>query len=187
MLVGEAIEAILVERDILESVSVIVTKHFRSRSLRQLLRQSDLGGNSSMFSSSSWKELIVRLLSRTSCPTEQDSDMKQVPTAGNRYSLIVVADRATSFLFALPRAVKVTEPLTKCPAKVFLTFVEPCFPESDDGGEFTPKVMNLMCQWMKVELDHGPADHPRNLARLRRYMGWLHDALALLCKQRPGR
>ncbi|CAM9987057.1 unnamed protein product, partial [Sphacelaria rigidula] len=114
------------------------------------------------------------------------SDMKQVSASGNRYLLIIV-DRATKFPFASPLAAKIAVPVAKCLLKLFLTFGVPYFSRSDAGGEFTSEVVNHVCQWVKVKLDHGPAEHPRGQGRVERYGGWLHDVLAELCKQWPKR
>ncbi|CAN0071951.1 unnamed protein product, partial [Sphacelaria rigidula] len=92
------------------------------------------------------------------------SDMKQASASGNRYLLIIV-DRATKFLFASPLAANLTVPVAKCLLKPSLTFGVPYFLRSDAGGEFTSEVVNHVCQWMKVKLDHGPAEHPRGQVR----------------------
>ncbi|CAM9814812.1 unnamed protein product, partial [Sphacelaria rigidula] len=112
------------------------------------------------------------------------SDMKQVSALGNRYLLIIV-DRATKFLFASPLAAKLTVPVAKCLLKLFLTFGVPYFSRSDAGGEFTSEVVNHVCQWVKVKLDHGRAEHLRGQGAEERYGGWLHDVLAELCKKWP--
>ncbi|CAM9478629.1 unnamed protein product, partial [Sphacelaria rigidula] len=106
----------------------------------------------------------------------------EVSASGNRYLLIIV-DRATKFLFASPLAAKIAVPVAKCLLKLFLTFGVPYILRSDAGGEFTSEVVNHICQWMKVKLDHGPAEHPRGQGTVERDGGWLHDVLAELCKQ----
>lgn len=88
------------------------------------------------------------------------SDIKRVITAGNR-RLLFVANGATKFLFTFSLAAKVTEPITKCLLMLFLTFRIPYFLKSDTAGESASEVVHHVCQWMKVNLDHGPVGHPR--------------------------
>ena len=100
---------------------------------------------------------------------------------------MIVTDRATKFFFAFPLAAKLAEPVARCLFKLFMTFGVPYFLRSDAGGEFTAEVVRHVCQWMKVKLDYGPADHRRGQGAVERYGGSLHDVLAELCKQWPER
>ena len=95
-------------------------------------------------------------------------DMKHIYSAGNRYMLIVV-DRDSRFLFAYPLVSKDSAGVTRKLLELLLTFGVPMSIRSDEGGEFTAKVLAHLCQWLKVSLDHGHAGHPRSQG-LRR--GW---------------
>ena len=68
-----------------------------------------------------------------------------------------------------------------------LTFGVPKSIRSDAGGQFTAKVVAHLCQWQKVSLYHGPADHPRSQGTVERRGGWINELMAELCKGWPGR
>ena len=113
-------------------------------------------------------------------------DMKQVSSAGNRY-LLVVVDRASRFVFAYPLESKDSVGVARKLMELLLTFGVPLSIRSDAGGEFTAKVVAHLCQWLRVQLDHGPADHPRSQGAVERMGGWLQEVLAELCKSWPAR
>lgn len=52
-------------------------------------------------------------------------------------------------------------------------------------GEFTSDAVRHVCQWMKVELNHGPTDHTRSQVAVERCGTWLHGILSELCKLCP--
>ena len=112
-------------------------------------------------------------------------DMKQVSSAGNRYLLIVV-DRASRFLLAYPEY-KDSAGVVRHLLEPSLTFGVPLPIRSDAWGEFTAKVVAHLCQWLRVELDQGPADPPRSQGAVERMGGWLQQVLAEHCKSRPAR
>ena len=111
--------------------------------------------------------------------------LKQVSSAGNRY--IVVADRASRFVFAYPLESKDSVGVTRNLLELLLTFGVPLLIRSDAGGEFTTKVVAHLCHWLRVQLDHGLADHPRSQVAVERMGGWLQEVLAELCKSWPAR
>ena len=48
------------------------------------------------------------------------------------------------------------------------------------------RVVAHLCKWLRVSLDHGPADHPRSQGAVERMGGWLHEIMVELCKGLPG-
>ena len=66
-------------------------------------------------------------------------------------------------------------------------FGVPMFIKSNAGGEFTAKVVAQLCQWLRLSLNHGPADHPRSQGAVERMGGRLHEVMTELCKNWPGR
>lgn len=71
--------------------------------------------------------------------------------------------------------------------ELMLTFGLPLSIRSDAEGEFTAQVAQHLCKWMGVQLDFGPADHPRSQSAVERIGGWLHQVLLELCKLWPRR
>ena len=97
-------------------------------------------------------------------------DMKQVSSAENRYILLVV-DRANRFVFAYALQSKDSVGVARKLLELLLTFGVPLSIRSDAGGEFTAKVVAHLCQWLRVQLDQGPADHPRSQWGVERMAG----------------
>ena len=98
-------------------------------------------------------------------------DMKQVSSTGTRHRLVVV-DRASRFLFAYPLEPKDSVGVARKLLEMLLTFEVPLPITTDAEGEFTGKVVTHLCQWVRVELDHGPTDHPCSQGAVKT-MGWL--------------
>ena len=71
--------------------------------------------------------------------------------------------------------------------ELLLTLGVPLSIRNDAGGVFTAEVVAYLCQWLRVQLDHGPADHPRSQGVVKRMGGWLQEVLAELCKSWPAR
>ena len=113
-------------------------------------------------------------------------DMKQVSSAGNTYMLVVV-DRASRSVFAYPLESKDSVGVARKLLELFLTFGVPLSIRGDAGGEFAAKVVAYLCQWLRVQLDHGPADHPRSQGGMERMGGWLQEVSAELWKSWPAR
>ena len=65
------------------------------------------------------------------------------------------------------------------------TFGLPVLLRNDPGTEFTAEVVENMCQWLNVSINHGPVDHARAQGTAERLGGWLHDTLGELCKAWP--
>ena len=97
-------------------------------------------------------------------------DMKQVSSAGNRYMLVVV-DRVRRLVFAYPLESKDSVGVARKLLELLLAFGVPLSIRSDAGGEFTAKVVAHLCQWLRVQLDQGPADHPRSQWGVERMAG----------------
>ena len=136
-----------------------------------------------------WSQRVAMMPARLLWPwevLEMDlQDMKHVSSAGNRYMLVVV-DGASRFLFAYPLESKDFVGVARKLLELLLTFRVPTSIRSDAGEEFTAKVAAHLCQWPKVSLDHGPADHSRSQEIVERMGGWLHEVMAELCKSWPG-
>ena len=137
-----------------------------------------------------WSQRVAMMPARLLWPwevLEMDlQGMKKVSSAGNRY-LLVVVDRASRFLFAYPLGSKDSVGVVRKLLELMLTFGVPMSVRSDAGGEFTAKVVAHLCQWLKVPLEYGPADHPRSQGTVERMGGWIHEVIAELCKSWPGR
>ena len=88
---------------------------------------------------------------------------------GNRYMLVV--DRASRFVFAYPLESKDSVGVARKLLELLLPFGVPLPIKSDAWGEFTAKVVAHLCQWLRVQLDHGPADHPRSQWGVERMAG----------------
>ena len=97
-------------------------------------------------------------------------DMKQVSSAENRYILLVV-DRANRFVFAYALQSKDSVGVARKLLELLLTFGVPLSIRSDGGREFAAKLVAHLCQWLRVNLDHGPADHPRSHGTVERMGG----------------
>ena len=57
----------------------------------------------------------------------------------------------------------------------------------DPGTEFTAEVVQHLRRRLKVPIDFGPVDHARAQGAVKRLGGWIHEALAELCKSWPKR
>ena len=101
--------------------------------------------------------------------------------AGNKV-LLVVVDKASTFLFAFPLPTKEAIGVARKLLEVMLTFGLPLYVRSDPGSEFTAEVMQHLCKWLNVTIAYGPADHPRAQGTVERLVGWLHEALGELCQ-----
>ena len=86
-------------------------------------------------------------------------DLKQESQDGNRY-LLVVADRASKFVFAYPLSSKDAVGVSRKLLEVLLTFVVPLWIRSDARGEFTVQVVEHLCQWLRVSIDYCSAGMP---------------------------
>ena len=111
-------------------------------------------------------------------------DFHQVSATGNRYLLIVV-DRASKFIFAYPLQSKGAVEVSRKLLDLMLTFGVPLSLRSDAGGEFTASVVKHLCTWLKVSLDHGPADFARGQGSAERMGGWFQETLSILCQAWP--
>lgn len=102
-------------------------------------------------------------------------DLQQIPSAsdmGNEYLLMVV-DKAPLFPFAYPPPSKGAHGVARALFDMFLTFEVPSFIRANGGGEFAATVMEHLCRWRKVQVDYGPADHPRDRGSVERVeRGW---------------
>ena len=96
--------------------------------------------------------------------------------------MLVVVDRASRFVFAYPLESKDSVGVARKLLELLLTFGVPLSIRSDAGGEFTAKVVAHLCQWLRVQLDHGPGDNPRSQGGVERMSGWLQEVLTELCK-----
>ena len=113
-------------------------------------------------------------------------DMGTTSSSGNRYRLLIV-DKASRFLLAYPTKPKECDAVANYIMDLCLIFGIPACVRSDRGGEFTAEIVNHVCRWLKVEINYGPADHPRGQGAVERAGAWIHDALSELCKQWPRR
>lgn len=111
-------------------------------------------------------------------------DLKQESQDGNRY-LLVVVDRASKFLFAYPLPSKDAVGVSRKLLEVILTFGVPLSIRSDAGGEFTAQVVKNLCQWLRVSIDYGPANHPGAQGAVERMGGWLQEVMSELRKSWP--
>ena len=98
--------------------------------------------------------------------------MKQVSSAGNRHMLVVV-DRASRFVVAYPLESNDSVRVARELLELLLSFGVPLLVRSDSRGKFTAKVVAYLCQWLRVQLDHGPADHPCSQGAVEMMGGWL--------------
>ena len=97
-------------------------------------------------------------------------DLQRIPNtseAGNAYLLLVV-EKASQFLFASPLPSKETQAVARSLLDLGLTFGVPLFIRADGGGEFTATVMEHLCRWLRLQIDFGPADHPRRQGSVKR-------------------
>ena len=101
--------------------------------------------------------------------------------------MLVVVDRASRFVFAYPLESKDSVGVARKLLELLLTFGVPLSIRSDAGGEFTAKVVAHLCQWLRVQLDHGPADYPRSQGAVQRMGGWRQELMAELFKSWPAR
>ena len=111
-------------------------------------------------------------------------DLKQKSQDGNRY-LLVVVDRASKFLFADPLPSKNAVGVSRELLELLLTFGAPLSIRSDARGKFTAQAVKHVCQWLRVSIDYGPANHPRAQGAIERVGGWLQEVLSELCKSWP--
>ena len=97
-------------------------------------------------------------------------DMTVTSDKGNRY-LLVVVDRASKFLTAFPLPTKEAVGVSRKLLRLLLTFGLPLSIRCDPGGEFVTDVMEHLCRWLRVSLDHGPTNHPRTQGVVERLGG----------------
>ena len=81
--------------------------------------------------------------------------------------MLVVVDRVTKFMFAYPLAPKEVMGVARKLFELPLMFG-------------VPLSITTLCRWLRVPLDHGPADHPRSQEAVETMSGWLHEVLAEL-------
>lgn len=86
----------------------------------------------------------------------QDMKEESHRETGTWYILMVV-DRASKFLFSYPLETKTALGIPVC-----VTFRLPLWTRSDAVGQFTAHVVQHLCKWLGVPLDHVPMDHPRH-------------------------
>ena len=96
-----------------------------------------------------------------------------------------MVDWASRFVFAYPLEPKESVRVARKLLELLLTLGVPLSIRNDAGGVFTAEVVAYLCQWLRVQLDHGPADHPRSQGVVKRMGGWLQEVLAELCKSWP--
>ena len=106
--------------------------------------------------------------------------------SGNRYLLLVV-DKASKFPFAFPLPSKQAEEVARHLLQLCLTFGVPRVVRSDGGGEFEARCIQHLCRWLKADIQHGPAEHPRGQGAVERLGGWIQDVLSELCVPWPER
>ena len=106
--------------------------------------------------------------------------------AGHKH-LFVIVNRASKFLFTYPLPNKTAENAVKKFLELLLTFGMPLSPRSDPGTEFTAEIVQHLCKWLNVTIDHGPTDHPRAQGAVERLGGWIHEILVELPKCWPRR
>ena len=82
------------------------------------------------------------------------------PEAGNNH-LLVLADRASKYLFAFPPPNKTAEKLAKNLLELLLTFGIPLSLRVEPGTEFTADVIQHLLMWFNMTIDYGSSDHPR--------------------------
>ena len=80
-------------------------------------------------------------------------------------------DWASRFVFAYPLEPKESVRVARKLLELLLAFGVPLSIRSDGGREFTAKLVAHLCQWLRVNLDHGPADHPRSHGTVERMGG----------------
>ena len=111
-------------------------------------------------------------------------DMKHPTVNGNRYILIVV-DKASRFLSATPVPSKEAKGVAAALLKLLCALGVPREIRSDAGREFKANVVHRLCQWMKVQISHGPGNNPRGQGTAERTGAWLQGVLSELCAQCP--
>ena len=97
-------------------------------------------------------------------------DLQRIPTtseASIEYLLLVV-DKASLFLLAYLLPSKEAHGVDRLLLDLCRTFGVRSFIRADGGGEFTATVMEHLCRWLKVNIEYGPADHPRGQGSVKR-------------------
>ena len=97
-------------------------------------------------------------------------DMKTTSGKGNRY-LLVVVDRASKLLTVFPLPTKEATGVSRELLGLLLTFGLPLSIRCDPGDEFVADVMQRLCRWLRVSLDHGPTNHPQAQGAVERLGG----------------
>ena len=106
---------------------------------------------------------------------------------GNGYLLLVV-DKASRFLFEYPLPSIEAQGVARLLLDLCLTFGVPSFIRTDGGREFTATVVEHLCRWLKVKIEHGRANHhPRGQGSEERVGAWVLYVLSELCKSWPTR
>ena len=93
-----------------------------------------------------------------------------------------MVDRASKFLTAFPLPTKEAVGVSRKLLGLLRTFGLLLSIRCDPGGEFAADVMQHLCRWLRVSLDHGPINHPRAQGAVERLGGWRKEALTQLCQ-----
>ena len=106
-------------------------------------------------------------------------NMRHASAGANKYLLLVV-DKTSKCPFAYPIASKEAIKVARHLLELCLTFGTPVSIRSDAGGEFFADVVKHLCRWLKMEINSGPANHPRGQGALERPGSGMHDVLSEL-------
>ena len=96
-------------------------------------------------------------------------------------------DKAFWFLFVYYLPSKEAKGIARLLLDLCLTFEVPSCIRADRGGEFTATVTEYLYRWIKVQINFGPADHPRGQDSVERAGEWIVGVLSKLCKAWPTR
>ena len=83
----------------------------------------------------------------------------------------MVVDLAAKFLTAFPLLTKEAIGVSRKLLGLLFTFGLPLSIRCDPEGEFMADVMQRICRWLRVSLDHGPTNHARAQAAVERLIG----------------
>ncbi|CAB1098497.1 unnamed protein product [Ectocarpus sp. CCAP 1310/34] len=102
----------------------------------------------------------------------------KVPSDKGNHHLLVVVDRASTFLTAFPLPSKKATGLSRKLLELLLIFGLPFSIRCDPGSEFTAEMMQHLCRWLKMPLNHGATNHPRAQGAVEKVSNVIHDRLS---------
>ena len=137
-----------------------------------------------------WSKQLSMMPARLLQPCEglqmDIQDMKVKSDKGNQY-LLVVVDRGSKFLAAFPLPARDALSVSRKLLGLLLTFGVMFSIRADMESENIARVMQHLCNWLKISLDYGPVNHPREQVAVQRMGGWLQEVLSLLRRSWPKR